>query len=154
MLVAQALPELMGQALTGGVHTALLLQMDGSILGSKTITAAAGEELANAHVVTAIEAVALWHNYTGVTAPIAGDKGAAEQKLRCCIVECEGRTLCLMPVSKLLLCLLADLDVPLGMLRKKANVLADHLTEPFDGLFSQLGPSYGADPDAWAASTR
>ena len=121
MLVAQSIPVILGQTLTDGVESALLLQQDGSILGSKGVSA---EDQTQSNLATAIEACSLWSNYAQAASNV-GKYGGKEQSLKCCVVECEGRRLCVVEVSKLLLCLVATPSVGLGMLRRKAAVLAN-----------------------------
>ena len=122
MLVAQAIPALLGQVLGDGVHTALLMQHDGSVLGSKSVTESAQDEIEEANLSTAIEAGVLWETYSQVTQPLP-----QPHSLRCVAVECEGRRLCVVEISQLLLCIVSDLSVGIGMLRRKASVLAAHL---------------------------
>eukprot|EP00659_Diplonema_papillatum_P003396 gene3396-5316_t len=112
------------------------MQHDGSVIGSKTIgeeTVGNGEGDADGNdkrcsseeilLATAIEAGSLWENYSQITTQI---RGGNEQRLRCLIVECEGRKLCIAEVSRLLLCIVAKPSVGLGLLRSKAALLASH----------------------------
>eukprot|EP01060_Flectonema_neradi_P011332 TRINITY_DN18422_c0_g1_i1.p1 TRINITY_DN18422_c0_g1~~TRINITY_DN18422_c0_g1_i1.p1 ORF type:complete len:161 (+),score=35.81 TRINITY_DN18422_c0_g1_i1:49-483(+) len=133
MLVAQAIPALLGQVLGDGVNNALLMQHDGSVLGSKCAAESSHDEIEEANLSTAIEAGVLWETYSQVTQSLP-----QPQALRCVAIECEGRRLCIVEISQLLLCIVSDLTVGIGMLRRKASILATHMKEPFEKIFAQL----------------
>ena len=130
MLVAQSIPVLLGQTLTDGVESALLLQMDGSILGSRTVLT--GDQT-QSNLASAIEATSLWQNFAAATSQME------TQSLRCCLVECEGRKICLLEVSRLLLCIVGTGSAHLGMLRKKTQLVAQQFKgKPIPPSFSLI----------------
>lgn len=113
MLRLKALPEVLSQGLGGGVVGCSLLNREGSSLSSLDT----GAVPTRPQVVGAIVAN-LWEAYRE-------QAGSAPEIM---IYHCaEGVVACKAVTEKLLLCVYGDLTLPVGMLKKKTELIASYL---------------------------
>eukprot|EP00756_Hemistasia_phaeocysticola_P018485 Hpha_TRINITY_DN15597_c4_g5::TRINITY_DN15597_c4_g5_i1::g.108428::m.108428/K20398/LAMTOR2; ragulator complex protein LAMTOR2 len=141
MLRAHVLPEVLAQVLGGGVHTAILMTVEGEVIGIKSTKEQSGPDV-EMRVSTVIEISSLWAHYSQMVAAINSVSDGEEERVRCAIVDSDDRSLCLTEVvpRELLACLVAESSAQKGMLRRKARVLQEHLQGPMTRVFEQLPP--------------
>lgn len=120
MLRPKTLNNILAKANTGGVKCTLLLNREGSLLAY----AGGTDEEA---ITTAALASTIWKNFEKY-----GNSAFHEDKLKCAVIQCQEANLVVRNLSTVLLCIYANQDVPLGMLKNKAKCLADYIEEPLD----------------------
>ncbi|CAG8483785.1 6302_t:CDS:2 [Ambispora gerdemannii] len=139
MLKPKVISQVLRQATTGGVKATLLLNSEGSPLA---FVSESGDR--DARVYAAI-ASNVWSTFEKNTRPLtkenlatgSGSGGGtssgngANNALKFLLVECEEGNLAITTVANMLLCLTANPDVALGILKAKTEALARHLEEPF-----------------------
>eukprot|EP00794_Sanderia_malayensis_P004163 gene4162-4717_t len=118
MLKPKALVEFLGQANTGGVISTMLLNQKGSLL------AYAGSEDKDAKVTAAV-ASNIWSAYEK-----SGKLAFHNEGLKFMFLNCEGGTVTVTKVANSLLCMYSKPDVGLGLLKTKAEALAEFLDQP------------------------
>lgn len=105
LLKPKALNSVLALANTGGVKCTLLLNHEGSLL------AHAGSSNTEAITIAAL-AITLWKNYQRY-----GNSALHEDKLKTAMIQSQNANLLVRNLSTALLCICANHDVPLGMLR-------------------------------------
>ncbi|XP_067945926.1 ragulator complex protein LAMTOR2-like [Watersipora subatra] len=117
MLKPKVLTQVLNQANSGGVKSTLLLTTEGSLL------ACAGYDDQEMHV--AALAGNIWTSYT---------KNAEElldnDPLGMVMIQCMDGKVAITKVADLLLCIYANKDVQLGLLRAKVTALREYLKDP------------------------
>jgi len=120
LLKPKSLNNILAQANTGGVRCLLLLNLQGSLL------AHAGGSSTEAITIAAL-ASTIWRNYQRY-----GNSALHEDRLKTAVIQSQDANLIVRNFSTVLLCICANADVPLGMLKCKANSIADYLEKPLD----------------------
>ncbi|KAL7752315.1 hypothetical protein RI367_002361 [Sorochytrium milnesiophthora] len=121
MIKPKALAEVLSQACTGGVHTALIANNEGSLLSFS------GSSERDAHVHAAIAANVLNIYDKNNKSQVGGVKSMT--------VELEkGKILTLKLSPTLTLSLIANDEVELGLLRAKGLALQKYLEEPMKSI--------------------
>lgn len=120
LLKPKSLNNVLAQANTGGVKCTLLLNHEGSLLAH-----AGGTN--NEAITIAALASTIWKNYQRY-----GNSALQEAKLQSAVIQSQDANLIVRNLSTALLCICADQDVPLGMLKWKAKSIADFLEKPLD----------------------
>lgn len=120
LLKPKSLNNVLAKANTGGVKCTLLLNHEGSLLAH-----AGGTR--NEAVTIAALASTIWKNYQRY-----GNSALHEDKLKTAVIQSQEANLIVRNLSTVLLCICANSDVPLGMLKCKANSLVELLEEPLD----------------------
>lgn len=120
LLKPKSLNNVLAQANTGGVRCTLLLNLEGSLL------AHAGSSSTEAITIAAL-ASTIWKNYQRY-----GNSALHEDRLRTAVIQSQDANLVVRNLSSVLLCICANSDVPLGMLKCKAKSIAEYLEEPLD----------------------
>lgn len=120
LLKPKSLNNVLAQANTGGVKCTLILNHEGSLL------AHAGGSNSEAITIAAL-ASTIWKNYQRY-----GNSALHEDKLKSALIQSQEANLMVRNLSNVLLCICANNDVPLGMLKCKANSIAEFLEEPLD----------------------
>mmetsp|Transcript_123340 Transcript_123340/g.344027 ORF Transcript_123340/g.344027 Transcript_123340/m.344027 type:complete len:155 (+) Transcript_123340:54-518(+) len=142
MLRAKVLPEVLNQAMTGGVQSVMLMTPEGALLGC---TAADAEAIDTDKVVGAITAN-IWGEYKRVGAHAFGD---VDSGLNFFLMDFEDGKVAVMEVChKYVLCAYADASADLGALKRKLEQTADYL----EGPLSKLG-DVGDDDAGTSAPT-
>lgn len=120
LLKPKSLNNILAKANTGGVKCTLILNHEGSLLAR-----AGGDN----HEAVSIAALAstIWKNYQRY-----GNSALHEDKLRSAVIQSQEAKLIVRNLSSVLLCIYAEHDVPIGMLKKKVNSIAEFLEEPLD----------------------
>jgi hypothetical protein len=113
MLQPKVIPEVLSEALSPGVTTAILVNRSGLLLGS------AGEVASAALLGAIVSNMWVCHETCG------GDGAGA---LGCLLVDCDEGRLALKSVGGFILVCRADATVPHGLLKAKAQALADVLS--------------------------
>lgn len=120
LLKPKSLNNILAQANTGGVRCTILLNNEGSLL------AHAGSSNTEAITIAAL-ASTIWKNYQRY-----GNSALHEDKLKTAVIQSQEANLIVRNLSTVLLCICADHEVPLGMLKCKANSIADYLEKSLD----------------------
>lgn len=120
LLKPKSLNNVLAQANTGGVKCTLLLNYEGSLLAH-----AGGTN--NEAITIAALASTIWKNYQRY-----GNSALHEDRLKSAVIHSQEANLIVRNLSTVLLCICANHDVPLGMLKCKANSIAEFLEEPLD----------------------
>lgn len=120
LLKPKSLNNVLAEANTGGVRCTLLLNHEGSLLAH-----AGGSH--NEAITIAALASTLWKNYQRY-----GNSALHEDKLKSAVIQSQDANLIVRNLSTVLLCICANQDVPLGMLKRKADSIAEFLQEPLD----------------------
>lgn len=118
MLKPKVLNEILGQAISGGVISSLLINQEGSLLSY------AGSGNKDAKVTAAI-ASSIWAAYEK-----NGKMAFHNDELKMIFMDCEEGKVVITRVANLILCLYAQQSVGLGMLKAKAEALAGYLEQP------------------------
>lgn len=118
MLKPKVLTEILGQAISGGVISSLLINQEGSLLSY----AGSGDKDAK---VTAAIASSIWAAYEK-----NGKMAFHSDELKMIFMDCEEGKVVITRVANLILCLYAQHSVGLGMLKAKAEALAEYLEQP------------------------
>ncbi|KAI9203638.1 uncharacterized protein BJ171DRAFT_509153 [Polychytrium aggregatum] len=122
MIKPRVISQLLAQANTGGVHSTLLLNLNGSLL------AFAGGDDRFAKIIAAV-VTNIWSTYQKNTC-VEAESASAPGQLQTLLLECEEGRVALTRVDKLLLCLVGSNETEFGILRMKANALRSHMEEP------------------------
>ncbi|TPX41454.1 hypothetical protein SeMB42_g00771 [Synchytrium endobioticum] len=147
-LKPRVLSSVLAQAVTSGVFAALLLNPDGSVLA-----ASANSDDRESKIIASI-AYSIWRTFDksaspsdATTAPQPASSGPGRRSTRtrstptipnsnveqlkefACDVKERGR-LCMVRIGKVLLCIAATEDAPLGVLMAKGRALKAYLEEP------------------------
>ncbi|TPX31204.1 hypothetical protein SmJEL517_g05421 [Synchytrium microbalum] len=150
-LKPKVLSSVLGQTVTGGVIVALLLNADGSVLASS------GSDDREAKIIASV-ASSIWKTFdksshlipsdnSNYPTPQASRRGGGRSrsggavpppvvdqlKEFACDHKDRGR-LCMIRISKLLLCIAASEDTPLGVLMAKGRALRDSLESPLSSI--------------------
>lgn len=120
MLRPKTLNNILANVNTGGVKCTLLLNREGSLLAHAGGTS-------NDWTTIAALASTIWKTYQR-----CGNSVFHEDKLKCAVIQSQEANLVIRNLSTVLLCICSDHDVPLGMLKQKANSIADFIEEPLD----------------------
>lgn len=120
LLKPKSLNNVLAQANTGGVRCTLLLNHEGSLLAHAGGTS-------NEAITIAALASTIWKNYQRY-----GNSALHEDKLKTAVIQSQEANLIVRNLSTVLLCICASSEVPLGMLKCKANSIVEFLTEPLD----------------------
>jgi len=118
MLKPKALVEVLSQANTGGVISTMLLNQKGSLL------AYAGSEDKDVKVTAAV-ASNIWAAYEK-----SGKLAFHNEGLQFMFLNCEEGTVAVTKVANALLCMYSHPDVGLGLIKTKAEALANFLEHP------------------------
>lgn len=118
LLKPRSLNYVLDQANTGGVKSTILLSHEGSLLAHSGGTN-------NEAITIAALASTMWKNYQRY-----GNSALQEDRLKSATIQTQEANLIVMNVSTILLCICANHQVPLGMLKCKAKSLKDFLEEP------------------------
>lgn len=120
LLKPKTLNNVLAQANTGGIKCTIILNHEGSLL------AHAGGTNNDAITIAAL-ASTIWKNYQRY-----GNAALQEDKLKSATIQTQEANLIVMNVSSVLLCICANHEVPLGMLKCKARKMAEFLEEPLN----------------------
>lgn len=120
LLRPKSLNNILAKANTNGVKCTLILNHEGSLL------ARAGGDSSEAVTIAAL-ASTIWKNYQRY-----GNSALHEDKLKSAVIQSQEAKLVVRDLSSVLICVYADGDIPTGMLKKKANSIADFLKEPLE----------------------
>lgn len=112
--------NILAKANTNGVRCTLILNHEGSLL------ARAGGDSSEAVTIAAL-ASTIWNNYQRY-----GNSALHEDKLKSAVIQSQEAKLVVRDLSSVLICVYADGDIPTGMLKKKANSIAEFLREPLE----------------------
>ena len=118
LLKPKVLTDVLGDVTTGGIKCNILISPYGTLL------AHAGDGSVEAIAYSAL-ATTVWKNYER-----CGYTVFHEDNLQCAIVQNSETTMLVQDISGLLLCMVSGKEVPIGMLKTKANLLARDLEEP------------------------
>lgn len=119
MLRAKVLSELLSQANSGGVMSTMLLNNEGSLL------AYAGTDVNKDAKITAAVASNIWSAYEK-----GGRMAFNNEGLQFMFMECEEGKVAVTKIASALLCMYADTDIGIGMLKLKMEELTKSLYEP------------------------
>ncbi len=121
MIKSKTLTQVLAQSLTGGVQAAILFDLNGSML------AFSGKDMISNQMVTAIVAN-LWSSFE-----------SKEPGLVTMLFDFEKGRIAATRSSQFVLCVYGDEAVPLGMLKSKAESLAQYLAGPLDQVCEAQG---------------
>ncbi|KAB7506206.1 Ragulator complex protein LAMTOR2 [Armadillidium nasatum] len=124
MLKPKTLSQILGEANTGGIQSTLLLNSTGALLSYS------GKGEGDGQVIAAIVSN-IWSVYEE-----SGQSALLEDKLNFLLLDCENGRVCVTRVADVLLCLYAEPWVGLGILKTKAEALAQYLDEPIHHIAS------------------
>ncbi|KAF9168119.1 Ragulator complex protein lamtor2 [Actinomortierella ambigua] len=116
MLKPKLISQVLQQATTGGVKATILLNLEGSLL------AFAAQSDRDARIYGALTSN-IWSIYSKHVKTETGP-------LSFLILECEEGKVAVSMVSTMILCLVAQEDVELGILKAKSEALTRHLEAP------------------------
>ncbi|KAI8055643.1 putative late endosomal/lysosomal MP1 interacting protein [Syncephalis plumigaleata] len=119
MIKPKVIAQVLQQAVTGGVETALLLTRDGAILASAT----SGGADTN---IRAAVAASVWKGYEACL----HSWSSLDDSLRSFMLQCEQGRALVHPVGELLVVLVANSQCEMGMLKLKMEALIKHFEEP------------------------
>ncbi|CAM0142252.1 unnamed protein product [Umbelopsis sp. WA50703] len=131
MLKPKVISQVLRQASTNGINTALLMNAGGSLL------AFAAPSDREARIYAAI-AANLWSTYlkSSSSGAVFRNEGK-EDELRLLILPCEeGVVAITAPSTTMLVCLVGDKSVDLGLLKAKIEAVSRHLSEPLEKVAS------------------
>lgn len=141
LLAPDALPKILGHAISGGVRTALLCNRDGAVLSQvrdesaqldESVPVGGQREADSARTFAAAIVANMWTSYE------ANALGAVRaNELHCLLIDCEEGQLAVVKVSPaLLLGMLADKEMEPGLLRAKIVAMQELLlAQRIDTLF-------------------
>lgn len=125
MLKPKVLSQVLGQANSDGVISTMLLNNEGSLL------AYAGSNVNKDSKITAAVASNIWGAYEK-----GGKMAFNNEGLKVMFMDCDDGKVAVTKISTVLLCMYADSNVGLGMLKYKMEKLADYLYEPLSNSLS------------------
>lgn len=125
LLKPKSLNNVLAQANTGGIKCTIILNHEGSLLAH-----AGGTN--NEAITIAALASTIWKNYQRY-----GNAALQEDELRSATIQSQEANLIVMNVSSVLLCICANHEVPLGMLKCKATRMVEFLEEPLSLILDQ-----------------
>ncbi|KAJ3188814.1 Ragulator complex protein lamtor2 [Gaertneriomyces sp. JEL0708] len=129
MLKPKVVNQVLHQANTGGIQATLLLTPEGNLVSF------AGGSQKDARIIAAV-ASNVWSAYErhgGIGANIVGDIDSnIRDDLKTLIVDCDQGKLSVAKASRMLLCLVAERDVEMGLLRLKSKKVREYLEGPLE----------------------
>lgn len=143
MLRPRALSSILGQANTGGVKATCLLNREGNLVAysgmiyiyhetttiwNDVLLSIAGQGDSDTRVSSAISSY-IWSTYDRIGHWAFDSKSSSA--LRCLLLDfSEGRVAIRAVTPKILLCMFADQEIPLGLIKAKLKAIAEYLETP------------------------